>query len=97
MGMIIFNLLELYNMLKLVFFLLFLSPLCFINKIYWMVQVLIFFIRFIFLLINNFTNYWINISYFLGCDILSYGLILLRLWICSLILLARERVNKYNK
>jgi len=94
--MIIFNLLELYKMLKLVFFLLFISPLCFINKIYWMVQVLIFFIRFIFLLINNFTNYWINISYFLGCDILSYGLILLRLWICSLILLARERINKYN-
>jgi len=83
-------------MLKLILFLLFLSPICFINKIYWMVQILIFFIRFIFLLINNFSNYWIDISYFLGCDILSYGLILLSLWICSLILLARERVNKYN-
>lgn len=83
-------------MLKLVFFLLFISPICFINKIYWMVQVLLFFIRFIFLLINKFSNYWIEISYFLGCDILSYGLILLSLWICSLILLARESVYKYN-
>lgn len=61
-----------------------------------MVQVLLFFISFLFLLINNFINYWINISYFLGVDILSYGLILLSLWICSLILLARERVYKYN-
>lgn len=83
-------------MLKLIFFLLFLSPICLINKIYWMVQILIFFISFIFLLINRFSNYWIDISYFLGCDILSYGLILLSLWICSLILLAREKVNKYN-
>lgn len=83
-------------MLKLVFFLLFISPICFINKIYWMVQVLLFFIRFIFLLINKFSNYWIEISYFLGCDVLSYGLILLSLWICSLILLARESVYKYN-
>lgn len=83
-------------MLKLVFFLGFLIPLCFINNIFWMVQVLLFFISFLFLLINNFINYWINISYFLGSDILSYGLILLRLWICSLILLASESVYKYN-
>jgi len=96
MVMIIFNLLELYNMLKIIFFLLFLTPICFINNIYWMVQIILFFIRFIFLLINNFINYWSEISYFLGCDILSYGLVLLSLWICSLILLARERVNKYN-
>lgn len=61
-----------------------------------MVQVLLFFISFLFLLINNFINYWINISYFLGSDILSYGLILLSLWICSLILLASESVYKYN-
>lgn len=83
-------------MLKLVFFLGFLIPLCFINNIFWMVQVLLFFISFLFLLINNFINYWINISYFLGSDILSYGLILLSLWICSLILLASESVYKYN-
>lgn len=83
-------------MLKLVFFLGFLIPLCFINNIFWMVQVLLFFISFLFLLINNFINYWINISYFLGSDMLSYGLILLSLWICSLILLASESVYKYN-
>uniref|UniRef100_A0A0K0K2I7 NADH-ubiquinone oxidoreductase chain 4 n=1 Tax=Drosophila formosana TaxID=157056 RepID=A0A0K0K2I7_9MUSC len=83
-------------MLKLVFFLLFISPICFINKMYWMVQVLLFFVSFIFLLMNKFSNYWMEISYFLGCDMLSYGLILLSLWICSLMLLASESVYKYN-
>lgn len=96
MEMIIFNHLELYRMLKLIFFLIFLCPLCFINNIFWMVQILLFFISFVLLLINNFLNYWTSISYFLGRDILSYGLILLSLWICSLILIARESVNKYN-
>nr|AIW06324.1 NADH dehydrogenase subunit 4 [Drosophila erecta]QXG19189.1 NADH dehydrogenase subunit 4 [Drosophila erecta]DAA06190.1 TPA_exp: NADH dehydrogenase subunit 4 [Drosophila erecta] len=83
-------------MLKIIFFLLFLSPICFINNMYWMVQIMLFFISFIFLLMNNFMNYWSEISYFLGCDMLSYGLILLSLWICSLMLLASESINKYN-
>nr|YP_002327410.1 NADH dehydrogenase subunit 4 [Drosophila littoralis]ACJ43981.1 NADH dehydrogenase subunit 4 [Drosophila littoralis]ADW41320.1 NADH dehydrogenase subunit 4 [Drosophila littoralis] len=83
-------------MLKLIFFLVFLLPLCFINNMFWMVQVLLFFISFLFLLMNNFMNYWMNISYFLGCDMLSYGLVLLSLWICSLMLMASESVYKYN-
>ncbi|YP_010272011.1 NADH dehydrogenase subunit 4 (mitochondrion) [Drosophila suzukii] len=83
-------------MLKIIFFLLFLTPICFINNMYWTVQIMLFFISFIFLLMNNFMNYWSEISYFLGCDMLSYGLVLLSLWICSLMLLASESVNKYN-
>nr|AAX76892.1 NADH dehydrogenase subunit 4 [Drosophila trilutea] len=83
-------------MLKIIFFLLFLTPVCFINNMYWMVPIMLFFISFIFLLMNNFMNYWSEISYFLGWDMLSYGLVLLSLWICSLMLLASESVNKYN-
>nr|NP_982330.1 NADH dehydrogenase subunit 4 [Drosophila simulans]AAF77299.1 NADH dehydrogenase subunit 4 [Drosophila simulans]AAF77313.1 NADH dehydrogenase subunit 4 [Drosophila simulans]AAF77326.1 NADH dehydrogenase subunit 4 [Drosophila simulans]AAF77338.1 NADH dehydrogenase subunit 4 [Drosophila simulans]AAF77351.1 NADH dehydrogenase subunit 4 [Drosophila simulans] len=83
-------------MLKIIFFLLFLTPLCFMNNMYWMVQIMMVFISFIFLVMNNFMNYWSEISYFLGCDMLSYGLILLSLWICSLMLLASESINKYN-
>lgn len=37
-----------------------------------------------------------NISYFLGSDIISFGLILLRIWICALILLSREGVYRNN-
>nr|QGR24002.1 NADH dehydrogenase subunit 4 [Drosophila koepferae] len=83
-------------MLKLIMFLIFLSPLCFMNNMFWMVQILLFFMSFVMLLMNNFLNYWTSISYFLGGDMLSYGLILLSLWICSLMLMASESVYKYN-
>lgn len=61
-----------------------------------MVQSFLFLLSFIFILINMYRNYFIRISYLFGCDIISYGLILLSLWIVSLILIARESVYKYN-
>lgn len=61
-----------------------------------MVQNILFLIRFFFIIFNNYSNYFINISYFLGCDLLSYRLILLSLWISALILIAREIVFKNN-
>nr|QXG19410.1 NADH dehydrogenase subunit 4 [Drosophila navojoa] len=83
-------------MLKIIFFLIFLLPLCFIKNMFWMVQILLFFMSFIILLMNNFLNYWSSISYFLGSDMLSYGLILLSFWICSLMIMASESTYKYN-
>ena len=61
-----------------------------------MVQNLLFLLSFLFILNNFYRNYFINLSYFLGCDIISYGLILLRVWICALILMASESIFKYN-
>lgn len=49
-----------------------------------------------FILSINFNRFIYNISYFLGVDIISYGLILLRIWICALILISRETVFKLN-
>lgn len=69
-------------------------PLCFIKKNYWLVQNTLFIISFLFILNNFYCNYFINISYYFGSDVISYGLILLRLWICSLILIAREGVYR---
>nr|YP_010894932.1 NADH dehydrogenase subunit 4 [Phortica pseudogigas]WJW73445.1 NADH dehydrogenase subunit 4 [Phortica pseudogigas] len=83
-------------MLKVIIFLVFLLPVCFMKKIYWMVQNLLFLISFVFILMNCCMNYWMKISYFLGIDMLSYGLILLSFWICSLMLMASESVYKYN-
>lgn len=83
-------------MLKFIFIIIFLFPLCFIKNFYWMVQSLLFLIRFIFIIINIYSNYFISISYLFGSDIISYGLILLRIWIVSLIIMARESVYKYN-
>lgn len=81
-------------MLKILFILIIIFPFCFITNIFWMVQNILFLIIFILILYNYFTNYWIIISYFIGIDLLSYGIILLSFWICALMLIASYSVNK---
>nr|AMH85365.1 NADH dehydrogenase subunit 4 [Marmarodeceia marmorata] len=83
-------------MLKILFGLFMIFPVCFIYNSFWMVQNLLFLITFIFILNNGVSNYFLNISYFLGYDMISYGLILLSLWICTLMVMASEAINKYN-
>lgn len=83
-------------MLKIIVRILFLFPLCLIYNSYWMVQSFLFLLSFIFILINIYRNYFISISYLFGCDIISYGLILLSLWIVSLMLIASESIYKYR-
>lgn len=83
-------------MLKFLFILIFITPICFLKKRFWTVQNYLFLISFLFIFLNFYNNFWINIRYFLGSDIISYGLILLSIWICALILRARERVNRLN-
>lgn len=61
-----------------------------------MVQNFLFLLIFLFLFIINYQIFYYNISYFLGIDLISYGLILLRVWICSLIIISREIVFKSN-
>lgn len=77
-------------MLKYVFILFFMF--IFIKNKYWLVHNFLFLIFFIFMINMNLKGYFINISYFLGVDVISYGLILLRLWICCLIILARRKL-----
>nr|ADW83156.1 NADH dehydrogenase subunit 4 [Boreus elegans] len=83
-------------MLKIFFIMLFMMPMCFLKNMYWMVQILLFLITFIFMFMNSFNFYLMYISYFMGCDMISYGLILLSLWICSLMLLASESIFRFN-
>nr|YP_009536289.1 NADH dehydrogenase subunit 4 [Sarcophaga dux]AYN50343.1 NADH dehydrogenase subunit 4 [Sarcophaga dux] len=83
-------------MLKIIIFILFLFPLCLLYNTYWMVQSFLFLLSFIFILMNMYSNYFMSVSYFFGCDMISYGLILLSLWIVSLMLMASESVYKYN-
>jgi len=42
----------------------------------------------------NFSNYFMGISGFLGVDLISYGLLLLRVWICALMVISRELIYK---
>nr|UOR16941.1 NADH dehydrogenase subunit 4 [Aplomya sp.] len=83
-------------MLKLIMSIFFLLFFCFIKNSYWMVQKFFFLLSFVFILMNNYSNYFMSISYLFGCDIISYGLILLSLWIVSLMMMASESIFKYN-
>nr|WGT92170.1 NADH dehydrogenase subunit 4 [Furcatopanorpa longihypovalva] len=83
-------------MLKFLIMMIFMIPLCFIKNSYWMVQNILFIITFMFLGFGFYQSYWGNLSYFMGCDLMSYGLILLSFWICTLMFIASESVNKNN-
>nr|YP_009159313.1 NADH dehydrogenase subunit 4 [Parochlus steinenii]AKP94961.1 NADH dehydrogenase subunit 4 [Parochlus steinenii] len=83
-------------MLKFLMMLFFMAPLCFLKKSFWTVQNYFFLISFLFIVLNFYSFHWMNISYFLGSDVLSYGLILLSLWICTLMIMASETVFRLN-
>nr|WNG77933.1 NADH dehydrogenase subunit 4 [Elephantomyia inulta] len=83
-------------MLKFLLMMIFMIPLCFLKKSYWMVQNLLFLLSYIFIIYNIYLNYWMNISYYFGCDVISYGLILLSIWICGLMLMASENIYRFN-
>nr|APU93543.1 NADH dehydrogenase subunit 4 [Sphaerotermes sp. A TB-2017] len=79
-------------MLKFLCFLIFLTPLCFFSDLWWLICSLLFFISFIYLHFLPYFFCWGNLSYLFGCDLISYGLVLLSLWICVLMILASESV-----
>nr|QRW36366.1 NADH dehydrogenase subunit 4 [Megaporus rufipes] len=83
-------------MLKLFFMMVFMIPLCFKKKSFWLIQFYFLFMSFIFMFMGSFNSLWVNISYFMGCDLLSFGLILLSFWICSLMVLASSSVFVKN-
>nr|ALO76276.1 NADH deshydrogenase subunit 4 [Leucocelis sp. LEU01] len=72
--------------------LIFMVPLSFISKSFWLNQFFYFILTLMFCFKISFTYQFNMISYFLGCDLLSYIMILLSFWICSLMLLASEKI-----
>nr|YP_009437867.1 NADH dehydrogenase subunit 4 [Gastrolina thoracica]ATG33627.1 NADH dehydrogenase subunit 4 [Gastrolina thoracica] len=82
-------------MMSFIFSLILLIPVIFVYK-FWLIQWLM--LLFSFLYILNFSGYlyMYNISYFLGLDILSFSLILLSYWICSLMIMASMKLFIYN-
>nr|YP_009185796.1 NADH dehydrogenase subunit 4 [Atrecus affinis]ALO70355.1 NADH deshydrogenase subunit 4 [Atrecus affinis]ANJ70327.1 NADH dehydrogenase subunit 4 [Atrecus affinis] len=82
-------------MMKFIFMMIFMIPLSFINLSFWLNQ-FIYFMLFIIFFYSFSVNYMVfNISYIFGCDMLSYMLILLSLWICVLMIMASSKL--YNK
>jgi len=62
-------------------------------SLYSLVCSLLFFIYFIYLFFFPYFFFcWNRLGYIFGCDLISYGLILLSLWICVPMFLARESI-----
>nr|YP_010999489.1 NADH dehydrogenase subunit 4 [Synuchus nitidus]WPM98401.1 NADH dehydrogenase subunit 4 [Synuchus nitidus] len=83
-------------MLKFLFMMMFMIPLCFNKNSFWLNQSMYFIMSFMFMMMGSFNYLWMNISYFFGSDLLSFGLILLSFWICSLMIMASESIYKKN-
>nr|YP_009555982.1 NADH dehydrogenase subunit 4 [Myllocerinus aurolineatus]QBF03599.1 NADH dehydrogenase subunit 4 [Myllocerinus aurolineatus] len=73
--------------------LIFMIPLSFFSC-FWIVSYFFFFLSFLFLLNIGFKSEFMMISYCLGMDLLSFTMILLSFWICSLMILASEKLFK---
>nr|ALO77548.1 NADH deshydrogenase subunit 4 [Myodermum sp. MYO01] len=76
--------------------LIFMVPLSFIKNSYWLNQSIYFILTMMFCFKVCTTNQFGMLSYFLGCDLLSFVMVLLSFWICSLMLLASEKVYSSN-
>nr|QEJ81459.1 NADH dehydrogenase subunit 4 [Pygoluciola sp. FM18] len=82
-------------MMKFIFFMMFMIPLCFMN-FYWMIQFLYFFLFFLYFYTYSFNYYFSSISYFFGSDFLTFYMILLSIWICVLMMMASEKIYFLN-
>nr|YP_009407570.1 NADH dehydrogenase subunit 4 [Anabropsis carli]ASA68844.1 NADH dehydrogenase subunit 4 [Anabropsis carli] len=83
-------------MLKFIFMLSFMIPLCFISNFWWLVQSILYLMTFMFLM-NCVLGYEYGLlGYMFGMDVMSFGLILLSFWICALMITASESVYHYK-
>nr|WCQ78437.1 NADH dehydrogenase subunit 4 [Agriotes sp. GTI-28] len=83
-------------MMKFVFYMIFMIPLCFFSHFIWVNQFIYFLLFLLFLITFDFSIISNDMSYFLGCDFLSYFMILLSIWICALMIMASEKLNSDN-
>nr|YP_009709561.1 NADH dehydrogenase subunit 4 [Sinna extrema]QEX51409.1 NADH dehydrogenase subunit 4 [Sinna extrema] len=83
-------------MMKFFFFLIFMIPLCLLKNMFWLVQMMLFMLMFMFMNLSMTIDLYKNMSYMMSCDILSYGLILLSIWISILMIMASENLFKLN-
>nr|AUN27899.1 NADH dehydrogenase subunit 4 [Conocephalus differentus] len=83
-------------MLKILIMIFFMIPLSLVKGSWWLVQSMLYFIAYVFMNKCNLMLNISNLSYVFGYDILSYGLILLSIWICALMITASESIYRYK-
>nr|YP_010728458.1 NADH dehydrogenase subunit 4 [Polypedilum yongsanensis]WEF49699.1 NADH dehydrogenase subunit 4 [Polypedilum yongsanensis] len=82
-------------MLKIFLFLLFMMPICFLKNNYWMIQNMFLFLMF-FTFFFNFNLMMFNVEMIFAIDLLSFGLILLSIWICALMIMSSNSLYNLN-
>nr|YP_010620923.1 NADH dehydrogenase subunit 4 [Archiblatta hoeveni]WAX39254.1 NADH dehydrogenase subunit 4 [Archiblatta hoeveni] len=83
-------------MLKFLMFMIFMIPLCLMYNSWWIIQSLLMLLFFFMMFLMSYMYCWNHLSYMFGCDLISYGLILLSLWICVLMMMASESIFRYD-
>nr|YP_009743779.1 NADH dehydrogenase subunit 4 [Parallelia stuposa]QIE12510.1 NADH dehydrogenase subunit 4 [Parallelia stuposa]UIF93654.1 NADH dehydrogenase subunit 4 [Parallelia stuposa] len=83
-------------MMKFLMMMIFILPMCFMSNMFWMVQMMLFLMMFMYMNMMMSFGLFCNLSYMLSCDIMSYGLILLSIWISVLMIMASENIYKVN-
>nr|YP_006460000.1 NADH dehydrogenase subunit 4 [Melitaea cinxia]ACT88829.1 NADH dehydrogenase subunit 4 [Melitaea cinxia] len=81
-------------MMKFLFMILFMIPLCLKKNMFWLVQMMMMMMMMMFMNLTLNIMTFCNLSYLMGCDLISYGLILLSIWISSLMIMASEKLYK---
>nr|YP_010946799.1 NADH dehydrogenase subunit 4 [Pseudoglomeris angustifolia]WGO57556.1 NADH dehydrogenase subunit 4 [Pseudoglomeris angustifolia] len=82
-------------MLSFLLYIFFMIPLC-LMSMWWLLQSLLLIIFFKLMLEFPYFFCWNSFSYLFGLDYLSYGLILLSVWICILMMMASESIYYYG-
>nr|QYC35489.1 NADH dehydrogenase subunit 4 [Cyphonocerus sanguineus klapperichi] len=82
--------------MKFIMYMVFMIPLCFFHNSFWLMQLMYFVLFFYFFLSYNFTYFFSSVSFMMGCDYLSFFMILLSIWICSLMIMASMKINLFN-
>nr|AND96108.1 NADH deshydrogenase subunit 4 [Onthophagus cervicapra] len=83
-------------MMKFSLMMIFMIPMSLKLKSFWLNQCMYFLMFFLFVLVNSYNYMFKNLSYFMGCDLLSYCLILLSFWVCILMIMASESMSYKN-
>nr|QNV11753.1 NADH dehydrogenase subunit 4 [Siphlonurus aestivalis] len=83
-------------MLKLMCSLIGVIPLILLSGGWHMVHVSFYMMTFLFMVVGGLPYLFFQTGYFMGCDVISFGLILLSFWICALMIMASQSVVKVN-
>nr|YP_010932192.1 NADH dehydrogenase subunit 4 [Euhampsonia splendida]WKR35965.1 NADH dehydrogenase subunit 4 [Euhampsonia splendida] len=83
-------------MMKFLMMMIFMLPFCLMKNMFWLVQMMMMMMMFLFMNFNLSIMNFFNLSYGMSMDIMSYGLILLSIWIVILMIMASENLYKEN-